>query len=228
MQSRAHKTQSQVQDAVVTRLADNLRRKYGCHTVILYGSRARGDHAAESDYDLVGIGQQGPVRHLARRVGRAYVDAFVYPERKATPSELLRIRGGRVVFQKARFGEGLLERIDRLHARGPKTLSPDEIILRQHWARKMLDRARRGDIQGHFRRAELLTTLLEDYFLLRGLWYEGPKVSLMWLHVHDPEMASLYAKALEPGARLPHIAKLVAAVVPMTPNARRAPQPKQL
>jgi predicted nucleotidyltransferase len=217
MQSRARKTQSQVQDAVVTRLADNLRRKYGCHTVILYGSRARADHAAESDYDLVGIGQQGPVRHLAQRVGRAYVDAFVYPERKATPSELLRIRGGRVVFQKARFGEGLLERIDRLHARGPKTLSSDEITLRKLWAQKMIDRAKRADLEGHFRRAELLTVLLEDYFVLRGMWYEGPKMSLKWLRDHEPQIAALFARALQTGARLSQIAKLAAAVTTITP-----------
>lgn len=76
----------------------------------------------------------------------------------------------------------------------------------------MLDRAKRGDIEGHFRRAWLLNALLEDYFALRGLWYEGPKRSFEWLRDHDPETASLFAKALKPGARLAQIAKLATAV----------------
>jgi Nucleotidyltransferase domain len=212
MPPREPKNRRRSQNAVVARLADELKRHHACHTVIVYGSRARGDHTAESDYDLLGIAPRGPVRHLARRIGRAYVDAFVYPQRKATPSALLRIRGGQVVFQRSGFGDALLKRIERYHARGPKPLTAEEIALRRHWARKMLERARRGDTESHFRRAWLLSALLEDYFAFRDLWYEGPKVSLKWLHVHDPDMASLYAKALEPGARLSQIAKLARAV----------------
>lgn len=121
-------------DKVLTRLADELKRQYRCHTVILYGSRVRGDYSRASDYDLVGICRNGPVRHFARRVGRAYLDAFVYPERRATPKELLRIRGGIVLCQRHDFGDALLHRIDRYHARGPKPLTSDEITLRRLWA----------------------------------------------------------------------------------------------
>lgn len=202
--------------SVLAGLADELKRHHGCHTVILYGSRARGDHLAESDYDLVGIRRTGRVRHLARRIGRAYVDAFVYPEPKATPSELLRIRDGRVLIQKHGFGDALLARISRYHARGPKPLTSDEVTVLRHWAQKMLDRAKRGDTEGHFRRAWLLNALLEDYFALRGLWYEGPKLSLTWLQHHDPSTASLFARALKPGAGLSQIAKLAAAVTKAT------------
>ncbi len=180
--------------------------------MILYGSRARGDQSSASDYDLVGICRSGTVRHLARTVGGVYLDAFVYPEGRAKPAELLRIRGGRVLFQKQDFGEVLLRRIERHHARGPKPLTPDEITLRRHWAQKMLDRTQRADTEGHFRRAWLLYALLEDYFVLRGKWYEGPKISLRWLRDHEPEIASLFAQTLKPGARLSRIAKLAAAV----------------
>ncbi|MGH2448229.1 MAG: nucleotidyltransferase domain-containing protein [Chloroflexota bacterium] len=210
--TKSWKPGTRARTTVLARLAGELKRNYRCHTVILYGSRARGDHSPASDYDLVGICQSGPVRHVARRLGRAYVDAFVYPEGKAKPAELLRIRGGRVLFQKRRFGETLLHRIDRLHARGPKALSPDEMTLRRHWAQKMLDRARRADAEGHFRRVWLLNALLEDYFALRGMWYEGPKVSLRWLRDNEPEIAALFAKGLRPGARLSQVAKLAVAV----------------
>ena len=38
-----------------------------------------------------------------------------------------------------------------------------------------------GDLEGNFRRVWLLYALLEDYFALRGMWYEGPKAALKWL-----------------------------------------------
>jgi predicted nucleotidyltransferase len=39
---------------------------YGCHTVILYGSRARGDATAESDYDVLGVRDSGEAIRDAR------------------------------------------------------------------------------------------------------------------------------------------------------------------
>ncbi len=209
-------------DGVLARLSNELKHRYRCHTVILYGSRARGDHSPGSDYDLVGICRSGTVRHLARRMGHVYVDTFVYPEGKAKPLELLRIRGGRVLFRKHDFGKALLDRIERRYARGPKPLTSDEIQLRKHWAKKMIDRAKRGDTEGYFRRAWLLNALLEDYFVLRGKWYEGPKVSLGWLKQHEPEVASLFAKALRPDARLSLIAKLASVVAAV--SGRQAPR----
>lgn len=202
--------------SVLNRLVQELKRHYRCHTVILYSSRARADHSPASDYDLVVIPRKGIVKHLARRIGRVYVDAFVYPQSKATPSELLRIRDGRVICQQHGFGDSLLRRIDRYHVRGPKPLKPDEITLRTLWVRKMLDRAKRSDIEGHFRRAWLLNALLEDYFVLRGMWYEGPKLSLQWLQGNDPETAILFAMALRPGARLSRIEKLATKVTAVT------------
>ncbi len=219
MPTRARKSKPIIlrQSKAVAALTEELRREHRCHTVILYGSRARGDHSPQSDYDLLGIRKNGAVRHLARRMGRAYVDAFVYPERKVRTSELLRIQGGRVLFEKRGFGEALLRRVNRRYALGPKALNADEKAVLKHWAQKMLIRATKADTEGHFRRAWLLTALLEDYFALRGLWYEGPKLSLRWLQHHDPAIASLFAKALSPDAPLSHIATLAAAVTAAAP-----------
>jgi len=125
---------------------------------------------------------------------------------------LLRIRGGRVLLEKRGFGTALLKRLARRYARGPARLSPEEVNLRKHWARKMLQRIRRADAEGKFRRAWLLTTLLEDYFVLRGLWYEGSKLSLRWLRRHEPAVASLFTKALRLGAKLSCIVELAAVV----------------
>src|SRR4051794_38471595 len=74
-----------------------------------------------------------------------------------------------------------LEGIAKLFQAGPKKLPADEIEARKTWARKMLARARQGDTEGDYRRSWLLMALLEDYFVIRGDWYHGPKKALRWL-----------------------------------------------
>ena len=68
---------------------------------------------------------------------------------------------------------------------------------------------RQGDVEGNYRRVWLLYALLEDYFLLRGLWYEGPQLGLAWLRTHDPPTFAAYGEALLPGAGLEAIESLV-------------------
>ncbi len=42
-------------DPVVNAIIDELTKIYHCHTIVLYGSRARGDFTETSDYDIAGI-----------------------------------------------------------------------------------------------------------------------------------------------------------------------------
>jgi predicted nucleotidyltransferase len=201
-------------------VAEDIRARHKCHTLILYGSWARGDATPASDYDLLAIRPRGnAVVRDARLWEGAYLDIFVYPEKKLKPADLLHVRGGKVLFQKGRLGEVLLARIDKIHAQGPKPLSVDEIGARRMWAHKMLDRLRVGDPEGNYRRAWLLTALLEDYFVLRNRWYEGPKLALKWLRRHRPDVCAKFAAALEPAADLSAISDLIAAVVVLAPKA---------
>jgi hypothetical protein len=77
----------------------------------------------------------------------------------------------------------------------------------------MLERAKRADPEGNYRRHWVLTALLEDYFLLRGKWFEGPKKSLRWLEQFDKAAFEAFGTALEPGADLEAISCLVRFVV---------------
>ena len=66
----------------------------------------------------------------------------------------------------------------------------------------MLDRASRGDIEGNFRRAWLLTTQLENFFLFRNEWYLGSKAALDALRADHPAIHAAVERALRPAASL--------------------------
>ena len=202
-------------DPLIGQIAEELRTRYDCHTVILYGSRARGEEQPSSDYDLLGIRAGGQKIRDARRWNGAYLDLFIYPEELISrPDEtMLQWLGGVVLFQKDQVGDTLLARLEHMYSAGPAPLPEDERETRRVWAGKMLERAREDDIEAKYRRAWLLTALLEDYFQLRDRWYLGPKKSFQWLKEHDPATYTAFDLALQPTASFEQIGVLIARVI---------------
>jgi hypothetical protein len=202
-------------DPLISQIVDELRDKHGCHTVILYGSRARGDARPNSDYDLLGVRDGGETIRDARLWNGVYLDLFIYPEALIfrVDETMLQWLGGVVLIQKGQLGNRLLARLEALFRTGPPPLPEDERQTRRVWAGKMLERAREGDIEAHYRRAWLLTALLEDYFQLRDLWYLGPKRSFLWLKEHDPAAYAAFDLALQPNASLEELGVLIARVL---------------
>ena len=198
-------------DQIVTRLREHHR----CHTVILYGSRARGDGTADSDYDLLGIRDDG--EEIVRDTGLwqgVHLDLFIHPRTKAEQADetLLKINGGRVLCEKEGCGTALLAKVAAFHAAGSPSLPPDEIEARHNWYGKMLQRIARGDAEGNYRRVWMLTAALEDYFVLRGMWYAGPKAALAWLRRESSEAYAAFDAALGPAPTAVVLARVVAAV----------------
>ena len=69
-------------ELALAEIVQTLTVGHGCHAVILYGSRARGDFQPTSDWDVAGIREAGataPLR-VARALYGAWLDAFVYAE----------------------------------------------------------------------------------------------------------------------------------------------------
>lgn len=187
----------------IERIALSTMDAHGCHTMILYGSRARGDATLHSDVDLIGIRDDGPAVRDARVVDGIYLDAFIYPEamlRTPEPS-LLRVLGGIVIRERDGLGSALLTQLRALHDRGPTPLPDDERRALVIWSQKMLDRFRgqRG-LEADYRRMFLLIQALEDYFVLRNAWFRGSKEAFAWLLQHDSSTYALFERAALPGA----------------------------
>jgi predicted nucleotidyltransferase len=51
------------------------------HTVILYGSRARGQTTPTSDYDVIGVRKDEKKTRIAKKQDSKFWDVFVYAEK---------------------------------------------------------------------------------------------------------------------------------------------------
>ncbi len=198
-------------DSLLNTIKNELIENYKCHTIILYGSRARNEATSTSDYDIIAIRESGNMERDCRLVEGFYLDIFIYPEitAKNPDASLVRIKDGIVLCQKDRVGEDLLTEVKSLFHAGPTKTPVWEKHEINTWVMKMLARARQEDIEGNFRRHWLLHDLLECYFKLRDIWYLGPKESFQWLKSNDTQTYTAFNDALKLNADFYLIQKLI-------------------
>ena len=202
-------------DSFLAGICEDLSLRHRAHTILLYGSRADGSANEYSDYDIAAFsGVERTVRE-AREVDGQFLDLFIYPDAVLgqPTAEYLTLRGSRIIVQRGDEASDFLNRLDAIFDLGPAPLPADELQARRAWAWKMAARMKRGDIEGAYRRTWLLTVLLDDYFHLRGRWYQGPKKSFQWLGQYDPETYRAFEVALAPAASHDSIHELIGRVV---------------
>lgn len=201
-------------DPILKSIVAELVSKYKCHTVILYGSRARGDVTPFSDYDVVGIRRKGKNLRVARKKKGFYLDLTILPERefRKIGENFLYLKGAKVLFEKTKFGSRLIRKLDVAFLRPFIPLARDEIVVRRMWAYKMLERIKCGDVEALYRRSWLQMALLEDYFAFRGMRYCGSKEAFQWLRKFDKSVYRLFENSLKQPhshVRLTNLVKVV-------------------
>lgn len=181
------------QEFNISDLVEEMTKKHQCHTIILYGSRARNDFNENSDLDLACFKESGSAYSDCRVKDNIFLDAWIYPENTIYELfEFLKLLNGKVLIQKNNFGDKLLEKVDKFFKRGPEKLRDDERQQRIFWCEKMLNRANTEDVEGNYRRLWLANDLLPLYFEWRNLWYLGPKTSFKWLKTNDENVYKMF------------------------------------
>ncbi|MDP1603310.1 MAG: nucleotidyltransferase domain-containing protein [Legionella sp.] len=188
------------EDGVLRAIVEELTNKYDCHTIILYGSRARGDHTSTSDYDVAGISSSGKKQRIARfdSTNNVYHDIFIYAENDFSKleDEHLNMADGKVIIEANDFGKNLLLKL-KFISETPSSVSENEIHARKVWYKKMASRAAVGDLEGKYRHIWAIFEILEDYFIFRGRRYQGPKKAFQYLAQQDKKTLLLFDKVLK-------------------------------
>ena len=186
-------------DPILESIILELRTKYNCHTIILYGSRAHGFISPTSDYDVIGINRRGKKTRIAKKQLGLYWDVIVYPERdlvKLGEQQLGWVKA-KIIYQKNEYGKELLRRLKIFLQKPHKPQPQYEIDILKIWAQKELDRCKIKDIQGLYRRAEFHNALIEHYFIIRKKRFSGSKAGFIWLEKNDPSTFKLIHRSLK-------------------------------
>lgn len=128
---------------------------------------------------------------------QAYEDIFLSYDNQDRPirEEERRFIDGFCLYDTAGHGAHFLSKI-RASFKKSQAVEPLEKNNRLLWHQKMLARAENDDIEGKYRRIWLIYALLEDYFVLRDLPYEGPKKSFKYLHQNDRKVFDVFDAAM--------------------------------
>jgi predicted nucleotidyltransferase len=190
--------ENKIQDLTLKSIIEILEVEFSCHTIILYGSRARGDFNDISDYDVIGFSDDNKdsVRK-AKILDAQYLDLWVYPTQamNSPDQSMSRVIGGVVLRQRDRLGDDFLSLIEKANTWQP---SPEwDKNLQKIWALKMFERAFVNDIEGKYRKHWLVYSLLEMYFQLQDLEYTGSKIAFKWLQGNDEKIYFMFKRSLE-------------------------------
>lgn len=192
------------------RVTKYLIQKYNCHTIILHGSYSTGDFTQESDLDIVCFSDNTEDKNDVEVFEGIQLDVWIYDtEKMANPEQFLHINSGKILEDKKGLAKKFLINIEDIFNNGPDQPSNEEKEFLKAWLRKMYLRSNKNDIEGNYRFHWMLKDSLEIYFALNGLWYLGPKKSLIWLRENDEVAYNLFNNALLKSAKKNNIEELL-------------------
>lgn len=178
------------------RVIDYLVTRYDPEVLILYGSYADGTNNAHSDVDALIMADVAEEIHDVSMVDGVQLDVFLYPsDADLIPADFPQLYHCRILIDRkgrgAQLRNAVVSYIDSCPAK-----PEEEIRTNISWCEKMVQRIKRKDAEGFFRWHWVLCDSLEFYCDIRGRFYFGPKKTLLWMQMHDPEAFSLYFQAL--------------------------------
>ncbi len=185
---------------LLNEIIEYITQTYRPLSIILYGSYANGTNNLNSDFDALVISHDHEKFHDTSFVNGIQLDVFVYPESYFDEdydcSDFVQIFDGSIIMDTNGKGRDVQNNVlSYLKNRSCKTA--EEIQADVDWCVKMLNRAKRGDVEGLFRWHWVLIDSLEIFCDIVGHPYLGPKKTLKWMETDYPSAYTCYGKALQ-------------------------------
>jgi hypothetical protein len=109
--------------------------------------------------------------------------------------EFIKFHKAICVVDKFGYGKQLLQQVDERVREGLPPLEKAAKVSIIELRQKILEQTKTGDVESNYRRSWLQSDLMETYFLLRRMWFFGPKQSLSWLKANDRIAFNLFSNA---------------------------------
>ncbi|MFM9890177.1 MAG: nucleotidyltransferase domain-containing protein [Rickettsiales bacterium] len=203
-------------------LIDFLEEKFGCHTIILFGSRAKGTHGPDSDWDVLAISRGGHQNWYHGKLdGVGEVSAYIYPESHVpydpqNPSPLYdmyfaRLRHGRVLVEENGAGQAIIARAKTMYQQGvakPPPYLEDRFryVAFVHGIKGMLSEKKTPE-EKFLLRCETLPFSITLYFKMRKMWRMSYGDTFAYMQKADAKGYALLMRALQPDASVDIVAQ---------------------
>jgi predicted nucleotidyltransferase len=199
------------EDRLLPEITKHMQEKYKAHTVILYGSRAKGTATPKSDYDILAFRKTGTPRESVVDLWKGIpLDLHLVPESamdELEPWSAGVVEGAVILCQKDNFGERFIENKRKRYAQG--FFTSDQIKNNIIDAIKLTLWKVDNTDTGQYYRNQLLSSFPDYYSTLHNLYYLGPRSSLKWLKKNDPLTFNAFSKALKPDATIESLKELI-------------------
>lgn len=179
------------------KIIEYLKNKYNPQTIFVYGSYADGTNDSTSDFDCLIIVEDKNISHDDSLVEKVRLDCFIYDKDeigKLDVDTFLPIYWAEIVKDNG-IGKDLKEKVKN-YVKEKTFTDENEKNFLISWIRKTLNRVEKGDLEGDFRAISFLAESLEDYYLLRDMYYFGSKKAISFLKTNDKKAYELFAKAI--------------------------------
>lgn len=178
-----------------------LKKEFKIHSLILFGSHARGRADAASDVDLLGIRSAAGNKRLSWDFNGSFLDIQIIGNKEARAEsfdpELLRVANAKILFARGPHAKSLLRRIKALLKKLKKVPELDK-HSRRITLLKDMERLGRGDDASLFRRAVMVAELLDNYIVLNDVEPGASKAdNIALMRKKSPEFYAVYVELLK-------------------------------
>lgn len=180
------------------KVLDYLINTYNPSGIMLYGSYADGLNDSTSDFDCMIFVDEKTKKHDDTVVNGITLDCRIYTVDEAKepdPDEFLTAYDAEIVMDEDNLAKNLKETVKQYVLDNTQTDNEEKVFV-SSWIEKSCNRILKNDDDSNFRIFELMDESLEDYYLLRDMFYFGSKKAIKYLKENDYTGYRLFHRAV--------------------------------